>query len=197
VDRMTASPRGDAKANHFLLAFDFIMRPEHDGQPFHVTPGDTGGATAWGIIRPTLADYRGVPVDQVTDDDIRALTRDGVRPIYERLFWRRLRCHLLPDGIDVVAFDFACLSGTGPAAVRLQRILGVADDGIIGPVTVEAARAAARQRGAATLLRQYHLARMAFYPLLSTYRLFGRGWEARARRCMTMAEYLLPQEQAA
>lgn len=173
----------------FEAAFNFAMRRNNDGQPFHVTPGDSGGATAWGIIKPTLATYLGHPV---TDEDIRALTPEKAKAIYRKLFWNGLECPALPEGLDVYVFDFAC-SNPSAAKHRLQRALGVADDGKIGPITI----AAAHKADMATVLASYHRLRIEFYRMLSTYPRFGRGWERRANEALGEARRVagLPVQQ--
>lgn len=174
----------------FHAAVEFALRPDFDGQGFHVTPGDSGGATAWGIIKKTLATYRKVPVDQVTDQDIRDLTKESAIPIYRKLFWERLKCDQMPPSVGILLFDFSCGNPTA-AAVRLQRVARVADDGIIGPITVEAVNRAWGTRGGGILfLSTYHESRMSFYRLLSSYNRFGRGWERRARECYDLARHV-------
>jgi lysozyme family protein len=169
----------------FEIALAHALRPEHDGQGFHVTPGDSGGATAWGIIKPTLATYLRRDPKTITDAEIRALTRESVAPIYQRLFWDAHRCGNMPAPLGVMVFDFACSNPTA-ATVRLQQTLSVAQDGRIGPLTIAAAHREWALHAGFTLER-YHVARLNFYRSLSSYSRFGRGWDARASRCLTLA----------
>lgn len=69
-------------------------------------------------------------------------------------------------------------------------MLGVADDGNLGPITMLALQRAWKVRDEA-LLDEYHTSRLAFYKLLSDYAKFGRGWDARAGRCLALSRLLL------
>lgn len=169
----------------FAIALDHALRPDHDGQPYHKTVGDRGGATAWGITRITLATYLRRRLEQVHDDDIAGLLREDVVPIYRALFWEGMRCHRLPAPLGVMLFDFAC-GTTKWAPRRLQRLLGETEDGIIGPVTQQAA-GLAYARDPRGLLRSYHATRLAYYRELDDYDRFGRGWDVRAARCLELA----------
>jgi lysozyme family protein len=94
-----------------------------------------------------------------------------------------------------MVFDFACGNPTA-AAVRLQRMVGVADDGRIGPVTLAAVGRAWDAQGVG-LLDRYHAARLGFYRQLTAYRLFGRGWEARATRCLVLTRAMAEAQRPA
>jgi lysozyme family protein len=165
----------------FPRALAFALRPEHDGQPYHVTPGDTGGATAYGVIKPTLSTYLGRPV---TDDDIRALTPESVAPIYRRYFWDANRCGDMAAPLGFMVFDFACGSG-GWAAKRLQRLVGAQEDGAIGPRTLALVNAAWADRRD-KMLHAYHDARTDYYSKVPGNERW-RGWYFRADKCLAEA----------
>ena len=135
-------------------------------------PLDPGGATNLGITRATLARARGRPV---TIAHVRALTRTEAASIYRRFYWNVVRADDLPGGLDLAAFDLAVNAGPVRAARLLQRALGVPQDGVIGPRTLAAARAAHPIEAIAALTR----ARLGFLHRLATWRVFGRGWGRR------------------
>ncbi|WP_426956086.1 glycoside hydrolase family 108 protein [Muricoccus radiodurans] len=153
--------------------FDRCLSPvlEMEGG-FVNDPRDPGGATNMGITHRTLADFRET---EVTEDDVRNLTRSEAREIYRARYWTPLRCADLPLGVDLMVFDFGVNAGPGRSAKLLQRCVGVKQDGAIGPITLAAVRAC---RPAALIT---HLAegRMAHYRSLSTFPVFGRGWTRR------------------
>ena len=60
-----------------------------------------------------------------------------VAPIYENNYWKRAKCDQLPSGLDLAVFDWAVNSGVSRASKALQKIIGVKDDGVIGPITVK------------------------------------------------------------
>lgn len=135
-------------------------------------PLDPGGATKMGITRATLARVRGRPVSIA---EVMALTRAEAAAIYRRLYWDGVRGDDLPPGVDLMVFDMAVHSGPRRAVRLLQRALGVAEDGLVGPVTLEAARAAAPGPLVATLASL----RTGFLARLPAAAVFGRGWRQR------------------
>lgn len=137
-------------------------------------PLDPGGATNLGITHATLARWRGRPVAPA---DVRALTRAEAAAIYRARFWKAVAADRLPAGVDLLVFDIAVASGPGRAARMLQQELGVAADGIVGPLTLAAA---ARARPG-TLIAGLTARRLSFLGRLSTFAVFGRGWRRRAR----------------
>jgi lysozyme family protein len=138
-------------------------------------PRDPGGATKFGITRATLAEARGRPASVA---DIRALTRAEAAAIYRRLYWREAGCDALPPGLDLATFDLAVHSGPQRALRLLQGVLGLKQDGVVGPAT----RAAAERADARHLILALTRERFALLRRLETWPTFGRGWSARVRR---------------
>jgi lysozyme family protein len=134
-------------------------------------PKDPGGATNLGITLATLARWRGRPV---TKAEVAALTRAEAAAIYRAFYWDAVRADALPGGLDYAVFDLAVNSGPDRAARLLQRALGVAQDGRIGPHTLAAAAA-----DPAAAIRALQRERRAFLERLPTWPVFGRGWSRR------------------
>ena len=99
---------------------------------------DPGGATNLGV---TIATFRRYVKPTGTIADLKALTVDQAKTVYRRQYWDAVSGAELPDGVDFAVFDFGVNSGTSRAIKYLQRIVGVAQDGRIGPATLKAARA--------------------------------------------------------
>src|SRR5262245_60459519 len=95
-------------------------------------PSDPGGPTNFGI---TLADYRMYVKPDATASDVRAMKLDEAKTIYKTKYWDALCCNDLPSGVDYAVFDYGVNSGVNRAAKMLQRLVGVSEDGTIGPVT--------------------------------------------------------------
>lgn len=133
---------------------------------------DPGGATNLGITRRTLSQARGRPASV---EDVRRLTRAEAASIYRRLYWDAIQGDALPPGIGLAVFDMAVHSGPSRAVRLLQEALGVTADGILGPRTLAAARAA----DAADLVRRLSRARLGFLSRLPGWSVFGRGWRRR------------------
>ena len=140
---------------------------------FSDRPDDPGGATCWGVTLATLSAYRG---RACTVDDVKALTRAEVGPIYTQNYWDVISGDLLPVGVDTITFDAAVNQGPGTAARMLQEAAGVAADGQIGPATLKALATTP----AVTLIERIRLARLARYRQSDGWPAFGLGWSRRA-----------------
>lgn len=150
--------------------------PANDGQPYHVTPGDAGGPTAWGVTLAVFVAWRakhGQP--SATADDLAAATQDDLADIYHADFWCAVQGDHLPVGVDLIAFETAVGSGPGWAARLLKRALGVAEDFRMDTATVRTAQA----QNAASLVRRYNAAHLAYVDSLGDARKFRGGWDRR------------------
>lgn len=130
---------------------------------------DPGGETNFGVTRAVYEQYAG---RQVMDGEMEGLTHDDVYPIYKENYWDRIRGDDLPSGVDWAVFDFCVNSGVSRSAKALQRIVGVEQDGGIGPMTLQAVL----EIEPAEIIEQMHHMRASFYRSLSTFDTFGRGW---------------------
>lgn len=162
-------PMASKTTPRFLRCVDEVFRSEGG---YANDPKDRGGPTMMGITQATLADWRKRPV---TAAEVAALTRAEALEIYRVNYWNRLRCDDLPPGIDLMVFDFGVNAGIGASAKMLQRALNVPSDGIIGPMTLDAARRAEPF----SLLRRMAWLREDHYRSSSDFGHFGRGWLAR------------------
>ena len=158
-------------------------------------PDDPGGATRWGIslaylrrLDPELGrDLGDVNNDgELTPEDIRQLPAEQAVEIYRRQWWQAHDYARLPVSIAGKVFDLAVNMGPSSAHKVLQRALratgrsDVADDGILGPVTIGAATDA--RDGA--LMPAIRSEAAGYYRSLvaadATRRKFIRGWLNRA-----------------
>lgn len=135
-------------------------------------PRDPGGATNFGITRETLSRARGRPASV---EDVRRLTRAEAVSIYRRLYWEAVRADELAPGLAFALFDLAVNSGPARAVRMLQQVLGVAADGVLGPLTLASAQAA----NPAETIRRLTRARLGFLARLTSWPVFGRGWRRR------------------
>lgn len=129
--------------------------------------GDPGGETKFGISKrayPTV--------------DIKALTRDVAKGIYQRDFWDRINGQRLADQKPAMMFqlfDFAINSGIDTAIRALQRAVGVADDGHWGPVSL----LAEAQIEEPDLILRLNAERLDFMTRLTNWPVAGKGWARR------------------
>lgn len=125
---------------------------------------DPGGETKFGIAKRS---YPSV--------DIKGLTRDAAKAIYKRDFWDRVKADTLPRQFAFQALDAAVNHGIGNAVRWMQRAVGAADDGVIGPVTL----GKVQRFDPADLVLLFNAERLEFYAKLQNFDAFGRGWTRR------------------
>jgi lysozyme family protein len=87
----------------------------------------------------------------------------------------------------MAVFDLAVNSGPGRAAKMLQRVLGVPEDGMIGPKTLE--KVASIDVG--KLVEDYNAQRLTFLQALPTWETFGKGWGRRVAEVSKDAEKMM------
>jgi len=136
--------------------------------------------TNLGVTQRVWEEWVGHPV---TEKEMRALTPVIVAPMYKKKYWDKVSGDALPSGVDLAVFDFAVNSGPGRAAKMLQRVLGVTEDGAIGPQTL----AKAVSIDSSKLIADYNAARLAFLQALPTWATFGNGWGRRVAEVSTEA----------
>ncbi len=104
-------------------------------------PDDAGGATNMGV---TLRTWRKVGYDidgdgDIDKDDLKALSKaDVIWNVLKPYYWDRWKAdEIRTQGIANLLVDW--VYNSGEPGIRIpQRILGVKDDGIVGPVTIRA-----------------------------------------------------------
>jgi lysozyme family protein len=158
----------------------FSLRSENDGQHFHVTTGDPGGATNEGILVSTLSEYYGRPA---TVEELRDLDMFTIEDLYHELFWDRLGCDALPVGVDLMVFDCSVVSGTGNGAKFLQRAVRAYPDGAIGDKTRRAVAATPTR----PLIGHIAIEAGSFYKADRNFSRFGKGWTRRNNDRVTEA----------
>lgn len=147
---------------NFDTAFEKLIG--HEGG-YSNDPHDPGGETKFGISK------RAYPAL-----DIRNLTLADAKAIYKRDYWDRAQCDRLPPELAFDVFDAAVNSGIGQAIRWLQRSVGVADDGYVGPLTLGAL---VRDDDPSAVQARFNGHRLAFMTNLSTWQTFGKGWARR------------------
>lgn len=161
---------------------DFITEiiEREGGLKYENVANDRGGPTKAGITIGRLRTERG---RDKTVEDLKALTEDDIRQIYESAYYIRPRIHWLPDQIQRFAMDFWTTSGTN-AAEYLQRLLvdvgfDLAITKEFDAETCEAAHMAQQAMGD-DLLRAYVVERAHFFARINanddSQGKFLRGW---------------------
>lgn len=159
---------------NFARALPLVLK--HEGG-FVNLASDPGGATNRGV---TLATFRAYVKPGGTVADLKAITDEQVATVYYRHYWAAVNAAALPSGIDYAVFDFAVNSGPARAAKYLQAILGVEQDGRVGPKTIAAAQKADQRLVVDRLCDN----RLAFLKRITSggkllWNTFGKGWDRR------------------
>lgn len=162
----------------------------HEGK-FQDNPNDRGNWTGGGINEGKLKGTKyGISAMSYPHLDIRNLTLEQAKEIYYEDFWLPVKGDELHPALSYQLFDSAVNHGSGNAIRFLQRAVGVADDGRIGPITLKVVKHA----GVDDTLKLFNAERIRFFVKLSTFDTFGRGWMRRVADNLTYAadDYTAP-----
>jgi lysozyme family protein len=176
---MNASDSRRDAVTTFDRAIDFIWAPSRDGHQNDRAPGESF-ATAWGITQMTWDD---AVASGIVSGPLADATREQCEAIYRADYWNPLRCDALDPGVAFVLFNDATLSGVDAAARLLQRMVGAAEDGVIGPQTLRLANA----MPAAELIDRLTVADETYLASLRNAPMFIRGWDRRELACQAEA----------
>jgi lysozyme family protein len=143
----------------------FEVSPGHEVEDI----GDGAGITRWGQTTAWLEEY-GLPIPRTTAD---------ARANF-KLWMERTRLDVLcdrDDGLPRIAIDFAVNVHAKTAIRAIQRAVGTHADGVLGPHTERAVKAADRGQVAASVLA----ARLQYYGLIITrhpdrHARWAHGW---------------------
>jgi len=170
---------------NFDMSFDRVMQSEGG---YVWDKDDAGGETNLGVTIGAWGAYLGRAIQP---GEMKALTKDAVKPFYKQMYWDKVRCDELPTGVDYAVFDFAVNAGTGRAAKFLQRAVGAVDDGAIGSGTM----ALVAKTTPGKLLQNFAEQKEAFYNTLAeknpTQQKFLKGWLSRVASVQTAATSML------
>ncbi len=129
-------------------------------------PNDPGGETNYGISKRSYPSL-----------DIKNLTPEQAANIYFTDYWLAGNCNAIPVPLCYYHFDTCVNQGVKTANRILQQTVGVAQDGVIGPLTLAAAVKLPR-----TEYYLYLAFRLAHYMTLQNWGTYGKGWTNRMLR---------------
>jgi len=131
-------------------------------------PNDRGGETKFGVAQKANVDV-----------NVNALTLDGAMQVYFSNYWIKGKCDQLPYPLALIHFDGCVNHGVGRANKFLQRAVNVAEDGVIGPITLQSI-AKGNQKDLITKISSY---RADFYNAIvqrdPSQKMFLNGWMRR------------------
>jgi len=158
------------KRDSFQIALEFVLRWEGG---YVNDPQDRGGATNKGVTQRVYDSY--MELNHSYTKSVRSISNDEVEAIYRLMYWDVIKGDLLPLKIAVAVFDWAVNSGPHRAIKKLQDVLGVKIDGVVGPVTINAIREMPCNED---LILRYLEKRRRFYLVIGKgeQKKFLRGW---------------------
>lgn len=184
---------GIAQEKVFNEAMRELMRDEGG---YVNDPSDAGGETFAGISRRWYPKWSGWSIiDQMPDKKglsypIPSLEA-AVRSFYYDFYWLKIGANLIDD--DLIAktiFNFSINLGSKTVAKKVQRILKVTQDGVIGPLTM----ATLNRQDPEKFMLHFLLEIIEGYVAIAAKgdnRKFFRGWVSRAVRVYHELEHRL------
>ena len=140
-------------------------------------PLDKGGATNKGI---TIATFRQFFGKNATVEQLKNMTDTQWENIFRNGYWNPFKGDaIMNQSIADICVDWAWASGTKTAIMRVQRIVGVKADGIVGNATLSAINSAEQK----LLFDKIKSARISFVEAIvrknPTQKVFLKGWKNR------------------
>ena len=161
---------------NFAQCFAQLVDGQHEGGALSTDRNDrgnwTGGQVGLGLFKGSKF---GISAAQYPNEDIANLTPERAKELYLRDYWGPAGCDALPDGLHFDMFDMAANSGPRNALKTLQRAVGEAVDGVLGPRTLQAVQS----MPVARVVSRFNGARLMFLTDAPGWVYEGRGWARR------------------
>lgn len=125
----------------------------------------------------------GISAMAYPNEDIKNLTQERAIELFKKDYWDKCKCDDLPDALSIIVSDCAYNSGYIRANKILQKCLGVAEDGIIGKITL----GKIKDFDLKDLVEKYSENRLLFLKSLSTWNIYGKGWGNRVEKIKDLA----------
>lgn len=146
---------------NFETAVNFILQFEGG---YVNNPKDPGGETNFGLSKRAFPNL-----------DIKGLSREQAVAVYRREYWDKGKVEALPEALRLAVFDACVHAGPVAATKMLQKVLGVATDGKLGPETLKKVQ----EKPAKETLVDFLALRLNNLQGLEHYDTFANGWEKR------------------
>lgn len=169
-------------------AFERVLG--HEGE-LSLDRDDRGNWTSGEVGKGQLKGTKyGISAMSYPTMDIANLTKEQAKQIYYVDFWMRVKGEKLHNALAFQLFDAAINHGPGNAIRMVQRAVSVADDGVVGPLTLDAIK----NRGIDDTLKLFNAERIDFFTKISTFNKYGRGWMRRVANNLRYAadDYTAP-----
>ena len=145
-------------------------------------PNDSGGATNKGVTLATFRRYKGA---SATVNDLKAITDEDWTAIFKVMYWDKCRAdEINSQAVANLIVDWYWMSGTN-AIKYVQRLIGTAEDGIVGKQTLAKLNA----KGDGLTLDIYNYRKDFYHRIVAnrpTRKRFLRGWLNRLNALMEL-----------
>lgn len=169
---------------NFDFAFGFSIK--HEGG-FVDHELDRGGATKYGITINTLSKWR---QKEVTIDDVRDLSLEEAKNIYRAWYFNPLKLDQCYNAVtSTIIFDQAINRGTHTVAKEIQFLLGVKQDGIIGPKSLQALNEVNQKEFQIEFFKVSQLSYVNIVQNRPNQTVFLKGWINRTHEILSLIEY--------
>lgn len=157
----------------FDQAFERLIG--HEGK-FTNDRQDRGNWTTGVIGKGELKGTKyGISAMTYPDLDIKSLSLQQAKKIYKRDWWDKINADQIDTALVFQVWDFAINAGMGTAKRKLQKAVGVVEDGMIGKQTIQAINNTELN----DVLMKFNAERLKYYTSLSTWSRYGKGWTLR------------------
>jgi lysozyme family protein len=157
----------------------FVEGPSRDGSFNDSAPGEAF-VTHYGVTQYTW----GMAVQQgIVDGGFSSATTEQCAAVMRALYWNSMHCSSFAPGIGLMLFNDGVLCGTGHATRLVQRIVGAAQDGVVGPQTLRLANSF----GVKALIDAIVAGDDAYFAALKNAPLFLHGWLRRESDAQKLA----------
>ena len=179
----------------FKEAFEKVLKLEFNspGNALHWNKGETGYTymgiyetahpnwNGWGLVKSTVQKHDDVKEASTELYKNKELT-EKVGEFYKAEFWDKMKLDTIANQKVAEEMFVMGVNAGIKVAVRLaQRVVGVKDDGVIGPMTI----AALNKADGAVFDKEYDALEIAHYNMLAeknpNFKKFLNGWHNRAR----------------
>lgn len=176
--RKPVAPKPAPRPAARLDLFKEALAPElvYEGGEVN-NPKDPGGRTNRGVTQRVYNGWR--DRNHLPPRDVYDISDNEVEGLFRYQYWDAIKGDQLPRGLGFVVFDGAVNSGVSQSVKWLQRALGVKADGILGSVTLLAAKSAL---DVDVLIAKVLDRREIFLRALKTFKHFGKGWISRIQQ---------------
>lgn len=148
-------------------------------------PDDLGGRTGQGILQREYTQW--LKENGKKDRDVWDMSDADRDAIYLAKYWDVTKLDDFPLPIAFLMFDTSVLNGVNYARKLAQRVVGVRQDGIIGPIS----RAALNAVDKTTFINRFQELRREYLKTRKTYWKHGDGWNNRMTKVEAIAKKMV------